>query len=129
MRYLSDEWIDEFAAAARRSEALKSATADARIRLQQRITTSPFGDVEYWVDVDHGEVTVGKGAMDDPDVVFEQDYLSARAVSTGSMAAQTAFKTGKIKLRGDMDLLMANHATFAGLDEVFADLRARTDYA
>lgn len=127
-RYLSAEWFDEVNQAARDSPELAEATRNVRLTLQQVVTGGPDGDVRYWVTVDGGHVEAGLGQAPDPDVTVTQSYETAVAVSTGSLGAQAAVMDGRIRLSGDTAVLWEHHETLAGLDAVFAPVRARTGY-
>ena len=59
---------------------------------------------------------------------FEQDYATAVGLATGVLNAQTAFVSGRLRVTGDMDLLMASQPVFAALDAVFGDVRRRTEF-
>lgn len=129
VRYLSPDWIAAFAAAAEADEALRAASADAALAVQQIVTDGPDGaEIAYALETHRGTVKVVEGRIDDPDVTFEQDYATARAVSCGELPAQEAFASGRLRVHGDLDLLMEHRDTFVGLDAVFAALREQTDY-
>jgi putative sterol carrier protein len=127
-RYLSAEWFDDVNDAARDSPELAEATRDVHLVLQQVVTGGPDGDVRYWVRVDGGHVEAGLGQAPDPDVTITQSYETAVAVSTGGVGAQAAVMEGRIRLSGNTAVLRDHHDALAGLDAVFAPVRARTAY-
>lgn len=127
-RFLSSEWIEEAAAAAESSPELAAATAGAHLTVQQIVGEGPDGDVHYVVSVHDGRVMLRAG--DDPaaDVTFTLGWDTAVAMATGTLGAQEAFTTGRMKLEGDVPALLRHGPALAGLDSVFASLRSRTTY-
>lgn len=132
--FLSSEWLDELDQAACASQALQSATADISLTVQQVVTGGNGGNRDtnestaYHVVVDHGSVRIRPGHADHFDVSFTQDRETATAVGRGDLSAQAAFMLGKLRVGGNVSLLMAHQATFAGIDDVFAEVRDRTTY-
>jgi hypothetical protein len=61
-------------------------------------------------------------------VRFVQDWDTAVAVATSTLNAQEAFITGRVRLAGDQELLLASTPLFAALDRVFSAVRATTTY-
>jgi putative sterol carrier protein len=49
-------------------------------------------------------------------------------VATGTLNAQQAFITGRIRLTGDQQKLLASTPVFVALDSVFATVREFTRY-
>jgi putative sterol carrier protein len=127
-RYLSDEWFDEVNRAAAGSDRLAVDTAGVDLTIQQVVTGGPDGDVRYAVRVRNGTVEMSKG--DDPgaDVTITEDWDTATAVASGSLSAPTAFMTGRIRVGGNVGVLLDAQGSLVGLDKVFADLRERTEF-
>ncbi|HEV2070507.1 MAG TPA: SCP2 sterol-binding domain-containing protein [Acidimicrobiales bacterium] len=128
VRFLSSEWIDEAATAARSSEGLAAATAGARLTVQQVVTGGPEGDIRYVVSIDDGEVGLRAGVDEAPDVTFSLEWDTAVAMATGVLGAQEAFTSGRLELQGDVGALLRHSSALADLDSVFAALRERTTY-
>lgn len=138
LRFLSDEWIAALDDAARRSAALSGVLAGegeeaVSVVVQHVVTdvpisTAPSGEVAYRVVLDDGPTRVVAGRADDPTVTFTQSYDTARAVASGATSAQVAFMAGDLRLGGRVDQLLTHHAALSGIDDVFADVRARTDW-
>lgn len=126
--FLSIEWIAGLDAAAKADAQLRDAGRDVRIVLQQTVTGAPVGDVTFQVVVDHGDVQVELGETVEPDVVFTQDYATARAIATSELSAQAAFMLGKLRIGGTVAKLIEHRAVFDGLDDLFAEVRAATTY-
>lgn len=128
VEFLSTEWIAALDAAASSSAALRDATADVAFVLQQTVTDTRDGDVSWHVTVDHGEVRVRSGPAPRADVTFIQDDATARAVGSSELSAQAAFMLGRLRIGGDVAMLMEHRAAFDDLDDLFIDVRATTTF-
>jgi putative sterol carrier protein len=126
--FLSPEWLADLDRAAAESPGLTAATADVALVVQQNVIDGPEGDQSWHVTVDHGKVRVEPGPAAQPDVTFTQDHATAVAVGTGQLSAQAAFMLGKLRVGGTVGLLVQHRDAFDGLDDVFAEVRAGTDY-
>ena len=109
--FLSEEWIDE---AKRIREELESDDTPApahSVRMNQIITEVPFGDgeVQAHMDTSGGEMEMGLGHLENPDLTVTLDYATAKAllVEGNPQAGMQAFMAGKVKVQGDMTKLMA----------------------
>ena len=127
-RYLSADWIHALDQAATGDVALAAATQEVGLVIQQEVTGGPEGDACWHVRIDHGTVRVLPGPAPDADVVFRQDHATALAVGQGELSAQTAFMVGKLRVAGDVGVLMAQHDLLDAVDDVFAPVRAVTVY-
>jgi putative sterol carrier protein len=91
------------------------------------LTQSPLGDdtIEAHVDTSSGEVIVDTGHVESPDLTVTVDYETAKAilVDGDAQAAMQAFMSGRIKIDGDMTLLLALQST--PVDPVHQELAAR----
>jgi putative sterol carrier protein len=92
------------------------------------VTGGPEGDVTYHLQVTEGRASFGPGAAFPEDVRFEQDWETATAVATDKLNAQQAFITGRIRLYGNQEKLVASTPVFAALDQVFSTVRTFTEY-
>ena len=128
VRFLSGEWIEEAAIAARSSEELAAATAATRLTVQQVVTGGPDGDVRYVVSIANGAVGVRAGVDEAPDVTFSMEWDTAVGMAAGVLGAQEAFTSGRLELQGDVGALLRHGPALADLDSVFAALRERTTY-
>jgi len=127
-RYLSDEWFDEVNRAAADNGQLLTDTAGLDFAIQQVVTDAPDGEIRYTVRVRDGRVTLTPG--DDPtaDVTFTEDWDTARKLAAGELNAPTAFMTGRIRVSGNVSVLLDAQGSLQGLDKVFADLRGGTTF-
>lgn len=128
MRYLSLDWIDAVAAGVAASEELVKLAADHEIGMTQVVTDGPDGDVTYHLQVGGGQISFAAGSADPEHVQMEQSWDTAVAVATGALNAQEAFVSGRIRLRGDQQRLLASQPVFGALDAVFSEVRPQTVY-
>ena len=64
-----------------------------------------------------------------PDVTLVVDRVTAAALAQGTLNAQRALTDGRLSIRGDARTLAAADATLAALGDVFAAVRAATDFS
>ena len=128
VRYLSLDWIDAVATAARASADVSAAAARTEIGVTQVVTETPEGIVVYSLQVTDGVLDFRAGASYPEDVRFEQTWETAVGVATGAVNAQEAFIQGRILLTGDQQKLMDNPAIFGAMSAVFETVRERTEY-
>jgi hypothetical protein len=128
VRYLSLEWIDALTREVAASDAIAAVAPDHTVGITQSVTGGPEGDVTYHLQIVDGVATFGPGAAWPEDVRFEQDWNTAVAVATGTLNAQQAFITGRIRLTGDQQKLLASTPVFVALDSVFTTVREFTVY-
>jgi putative sterol carrier protein len=108
--FLSDEWTAE-AQKIRDEYRGKGGAVAHTVKMNQIITDVPFGEgtIEAHMDTSSGELEMGTGHIDGPDVTVTLDYDTAKAifVEGNPQAGMQAFMAGKIKVQGDMTKLMA----------------------
>ncbi len=124
-RFLTPDWFEDINAAAAGAD---DAAPDVRLSLQQVVTGGPGGEVRYWVRVQGGRVATGLGELADPDVTITQPYDTAVAMSRGTLSAQAAVMTGRVRVSGNLALLTTHQGALQDLDGVFAPVRDRTSY-
>ncbi len=127
LAFLSPAWLAALDRAARSDRSLATATAELDLVVEQRVTGTPSGEVVFHVVLDHGTASVAAGAAPAPTVTFTQDLTTARAIASGAESAQRAFMTGSLRVGGDLRALIDNQAALAVLEDVFAEVRSRTD--
>lgn len=127
-RFLSPDWLAEASAAAADDPRVAATTAGMHLVIQQVVTGGTEGEVRYFVAIDDGTVRLRAGDENRTDVTFTVDWETAVAMATGALGGQEAFTTGRLELRGDMDVLLRHGPALAGLDAVFAGVRERTTY-
>jgi putative sterol carrier protein len=124
--FLSDEWTAEVKRL--HAEVVTQATVPAQsVRMNLVLTESPLGagTLEAHVDTSSGEVVVDTGHVESPDLTVTVDYETAKAilVDGDAQAAMQAFMSGRIKIDGDMTLLLALQNT--PVDPAHQELAAR----
>ena len=97
--------------------------------VEHEVTGLPEGTVRYHIAFDRGSARLRPGAAADPDACFTEDVETAVAVSSGAINAQSAFMSGRLRIRGDMDKLIAAQRAIEALDVALQGPRARTTYA
>jgi putative sterol carrier protein len=122
--FLSEEWVAALHDAAADDDALRALTASLSLTVEQEVTGGPSGDVRYHVVIDHGRVAVIPGPADEPTVRFSQDHETASSIALGHGSAQRAFMTGRLRVGGDLRMLLAHREVLAQLHDVFATVRA-----
>ena len=121
-RFLSPAWLDDLAAAA----AGAAGPDDEPFTLQQVVLGDP--DVAWAVTVGAGKVAVEVGRHDSATVTFTQDAATAAAIHRGELSAQAAFMTGRLRVGGDVRVLLERQGALADLDDVFGPVRRATTY-
>lgn len=121
MQYLSDEWITAadgaLSAAWAAGAGAEGESSDAEVgeggldssttTIAYTVTGAPGGKVTYhlFAGPDGAGVAAGK-PEGDPDATMELDYDTAVEVAQGETAAQVAFMQGRLKLGGNVLLLI-----------------------
>lgn len=127
-QYLSDEWLELASSALAEDEALRTAAADLDLTIQYEVTGAPGGKRAYAIRFDHGVAGIEPGAHADAPVSFTLDYDTAASIAKGELSAQAAFMQGRLKLGGDVGVLIRQHAAFDGLGDALGPLRATTEF-
>ena len=128
MRYLSPEWLDAAREAVAADGALARALAGVTLTVEQTVDGTPDGTVRWHVAVDDGKVTLTPGPAARPDVCFTTTWDTAVAVARGELAAQRAFVEGRLRVGGDLRVLIDHHRAVAAVDDALDALRADTTY-
>ena len=106
VRFLTPEWAEALKTELNGSETFRSAAAGQNATIQQVITTSEGGATHYWIKIAEGAIDLGVGDTEAPDATITQSYDTAVALARNELSAVTAFMTGKIKIAGNMGLLL-----------------------
>lgn len=133
LAFLSPDWLAALHDAARADQGLAEATATIDLVVEQRVAADPDGpptsaDAVYHVVLDHGRASVAAGPAPAPTIRFSQDLGTARAIAMGTESAQRAFMTGRVRVGGDLRVLLDHQEVLAALGDAFAAVRARTDF-
>jgi hypothetical protein len=126
LRFLSPEWLRAFDTALRSDRELGARFLGSPIAIAQEIADS---DLRYVIVLDGDGGRVETARRDLPvDVTFVCDRATAAALAQGTLNAQRALTSGRLKLRGEVDRLGAAGAALAGLGDLLAGLRADTEF-
>ncbi|MFN8018215.1 MAG: SCP2 sterol-binding domain-containing protein [Acidimicrobiales bacterium] len=87
----------------------------------------PSGEVvRYHVAIDRGTVRVRPGPAGEATVRFSQDAATAWEVASGRGSAQRAFMTGRLRVGGDLRVLLDHAEVLGQLHDAFAEVRSAT---
>ena len=126
LRFLSDEWLQAFDAALRSDRELGARFVGSPIAIAQEVDD---GAVRYVVVLDGDGGRIETQNHEYPvDVTFACDRGTAAELARGTLNAQRALTSGRLKLRGEVDRLGAAGSALAGLGDLLADLRADTEF-
>ena len=125
VRFLSTAWVDAF------NRALEGtvlpdpgpdaglATSGGRYSVAQAVHGTPEGDIRVVLTFDHGtlrldRLDVPSGEVDErPDVTIALSYEDAAALSTGTLSPAEALTAGRIRVRGDLGVLLTMQQSLA----------------
>jgi len=123
--FLSEAWIAALDRAARAAPELAAVAADGPLVIEQRVHRAD-DEVVYALSFDSRGARVDPGPASSPDVVLVTDAATARALQRGTMNAQQAAVTGRLKLRGDVERLRSAGEALRAIGDVFAAVRSAT---
>jgi hypothetical protein len=148
-RFLSPAWAEEFNAALQ-GVKVPGPDPDAGLgasggtfTMVQEVHGTPDGDVRLTLRVDQGSLHlrldpgnggdgVGGGPpRSDPvraDVTIVLSYDDAAAMSKGELAPAEALNTGRIRVRGDLSVLVAGQAMLDAARSATLTMRSATTY-
>jgi hypothetical protein len=127
VRYLSPDWIDA-AGRALADDRLGAALAGVTLTVEQVVTGGPDGDVTWHLAIADGKVQLSPGPAPRADLRLATDYATAAGVAAGELGAQRAFVEGRLRVGGDLSLLVAHQRALAAVDDALAPVRAETVY-
>jgi putative sterol carrier protein len=125
VKFLSEEWAEALKAALNQDEAFREAAGTVSARVQQ-VITDDGGETRYWIVIADGAIDMGIGDLDPVDATITQSYETAAALSKGELNAVTAFMTGKIKVAGNMGLLLGLQGALTRLPPAMSSIQ--TEY-
>ena len=105
VKFLSTEWADAVKARLNANEEFRQAAWSQRATIQQ-VIASGERDTHYWIEIAEGRIDMGVGDADAPDATITQSYETAVKLAKSELSVVTAFMTGKVKVAGNMGLLM-----------------------
>jgi hypothetical protein len=108
VQFLSDDHMAAATAALAADDDFTNSIANINMGLQFEVTEGPSGDISYYLTIVDGGATMETGELDGADVSISSTYETAAAMFKGELNTQMAFMTGKIKVAGNMAVLMMN---------------------
>lgn len=121
VKFLSPEWAEQVKGALNADDAFRAAAGGAGATLQQ-VITGAGGETHYWITIGNGEIDMGVGDVERPDATVTQSYETAVSLAKSELSPVTAFMTGKIKVSGNMGLLLGLQGALTRLPVVMAAL-------
>ncbi len=106
--------------------SLARATAGVSLTVEHVVIDGPRGPIRWHVTIDDGRVGLIEGPAVAPDLRFTTDYATAAQIAGGALGAQRAFVEGRLRLGGDLGVLIRHHKALSTIDDVLAGVRART---
>jgi putative sterol carrier protein len=137
--FLSPEWVAAFDQALAGvtvpgpGEDAGLAALDGRFTVFQEIHGGPTGDVTVALTVDEGSLHLslpdpGQPEAEDADVAISLSYEDAVALSKGELVAAEALTAGRVRVRGDLSVLVASQQMLAAAQPYVQALAADTTY-
>ncbi len=143
-RFLSLEWVEAFNAALSGvvlpgpGDRAGLAVADGPVTVAQEIHSGPEGDVRLLLHIDQGTLRLercdpdpggtARAAEAGADVTMALSYEDAAAMSAGDLSPAEALNGGRIRVRGDLTVLVEAHHLLAAARRGTGDLAASTTY-
>jgi putative sterol carrier protein len=121
VKFLSDEWAQALKAELNESEEFRRAAAGQHATIQQ-VITGGAGDTHYWITIEDGRIDLGVGDVEGENATITQSYDSAAALARGELSPVTAFMTGKLKIAGNMGLILGLQGALAQLPAAMAKI-------
>ena len=121
VKFLSDGWAEALKLELNQSDAFRQAAAGQKATIQQVITGGD-GDTHYWITIADGQIDLGVGDVEGEDATITQSYDSAAALAKGELSPITAFMTGKLKIGGNMGLILGLQGALAQLPAAMAKI-------
>ena len=139
-RFLSTAWVDEFNAALAGvalpgpSPDAGLAAADGEFVVAQEVRGTPDGDVRLLLIAGGGTIAVRVaplGADDETEhgpvgVTIALSYADAAALSKGELTPAEALNGGRIRVRGDLSVLVAGQRLLAAAHQAVAGVLTTT---
>jgi putative sterol carrier protein len=121
VKFLSDEWALALKAELNESEEFRRAAAGQHATIQQVISGGD-GETHYWITIEDGRIDLGVGDVEGEDATITQSYDSAAALARGELSPVTAFMTGKLKIAGNMGMILGLQGALAQLPAAMAKI-------
>ncbi len=144
-RFLSPEWVDAFNVALADvvlpgpGDGVGLAVADGPVTVAQEIHGGPDGDVRLLLHIDRCTLRLERAGPDTgpagrpgeagvPNVTMALSYEAAAAMSAGDLSPAEALNRGRIRVRGDLTVLVEAQNLLAAARDGTGELGASTTY-
>ena len=121
VKFLSDEWAQALKTELNASDSFKEAATGKTATIQQVIGAGDDA-VSYWIRISDGAIDMGIGATETPDATITETYETAVALARSELSPVTAFMTGKVKIAGNMGMLLGLQNVLALLPAAMASI-------
>jgi putative sterol carrier protein len=121
VKFLSDEWANALKAELNQSEEFRQAATGQKATIQQVIDGAE-GETHYWITIHDGTIDLGTGDIQSEDATITQSYDTAAALARGELSPVTAFMTGKLKIGGNMGMILGLQGALAQLPSAMAKI-------
>jgi putative sterol carrier protein len=125
VKFLSPEWAEALKAALNANQDFRKAATGQKATIQQVITTADGGGTHYWIRIEDGSIDLGVGDAEGADATINQSYETAVALAKSELSAVTAYMIGKIKIAGNMGLLLGLQGALAQLPPAMATIETQ----
>ncbi len=128
MRFYSPEWVAAFNQAVAELAPLDVPSGD--FALLQVVHGGPSGTVRVGLSVDGGRVTMALDPPEEPapQVVLSVGYDDAAALARGELEPARLVASGRVKVRGDLSVLVGGQALLVAVAARAASLAGSTEY-
>jgi putative sterol carrier protein len=125
VKFMSEEWADALKAALNADEAFRTAAGSSSARIQQ-VITQDGEETRYWIVIADGAIDMGIGDLDPVDATVTESFGSAVAPARAELNALTAFLTVKIRIVGNMAILLGLQGALSRLPAAMSSIQ--TEY-
>src|SRR4029453_11177713 len=109
-------------------DRLGTALVGVTLTVEQVVTGGPDGPVTWHLAIADGKVALAAGPAPRAEVRLSTDYPTAAGVAACDLAAQRAFVEGRLRIGGDLSLLLAHPRALGRGGDARAPVRAETTY-
>jgi putative sterol carrier protein len=121
VQFLSTEWSEQVKAALNASDSFAQSSAGKKATIQQVIDRNGE-QTRYWIVIADGTIDMGIGDAEAPDATITESYETAVGLAKREVNVVTAFMTGKIKVDGNMGLLLGLQGALMELPNAMATI-------
>jgi putative sterol carrier protein len=121
VKFLSPEWAETLKTELNADDAFRQAATGQHSTIQQ-VISGDEGVTHYWIRIEDGTIDMGLGDVEGADATISQSYDTAVRLAKSELSAVTAFMTGKIKIIGNMGMLLGLQGALAQLPSAMAKI-------